>query len=130
MKARRSLALICYTVCIAACLAAGVVSFMAYRDKLTYTFGFLLFAPIWIGSYWFLSFFNALSREKNGKKIRFIVKKSLTKGLSAVANVISVLLLCFWVYIFVFRILPGSGSKADNNDVSGAGSAAAAVCVI
>ena len=67
MKNRKTFAMICYVVCIIACLAAGVVSLMAFTQKITYTLGFLLFVPIWIGSYWFLSFFNALSREKNGE---------------------------------------------------------------
>ena len=114
MKARKTLALICYTVCIAASIAAGVVSFMAYRQTITYTYGFLLFVPIWIGSFWFLSFFNALSREKKGKKIKFVVKKSLTKGLSTTANILSVLLLCFWIYAYIFKIMPaGSDKNAD-----------------
>ena len=114
MKNRKTFAMICYVVCIIACLAAGVVSLMAFTQKITYTLGFLLFVPIWIGSYWFLSFFNALSREKNGKKVKYVVKKSLTKGLSMTANILSVLLLCFWVYAYIFRVLPantGSGGK-------------------
>ena len=107
MKNRKTFAMICYFVCIAACIGAGVVSFLAYKHSITYTLGFL----IWIGAYWFLGFFNALAREKNGKKTRFIVKKSLTRGLSAVANIMSVLLLCFWVYAYIFMVLPAN--KAD-----------------
>ena len=116
MKGRKALALVCYTVCIAACIAAGVVSFMAYKQKITYTFGFLLFVPIWIGSFWFLTFFNDLSRRKVGKKTKFVLKKSLTRGLSVTANVLSVLLLCFWVYTYIFKIMPGNGSTDKNSD--------------
>ncbi|MBQ8965071.1 hypothetical protein [Ruminococcus sp.] len=124
MNGRKTLAIICYIICIAACIAAGVVSFMAYKQRITYTFGFLMFVPIWIGSFWFLSFFNALSREKRGKKIKFVVKKSLTKGLSTTANILSVLLLCFWVYAYVFKIMPaGSPKKADKNSDPLAGTA-------
>ena len=118
MKNRKTYAMICYFVCIAACIGAGVVSFLAYKHSITYTLGFLIFVPIWIGAYWFLGFFNALAREKNGKKTRFIVKKSLTRGLSAVANIMSVLLLCFWVYAYIFMVLPAN--KADGNAKVGA----------
>ena len=116
MKARKTLALICYTVCSAACIAAWVVSYMAFASRITYTFGFLLFVPIWIGAFWFLSFFNALSREKKGKKVKYVVKKSLTKGLSMLANVLSVLLLCFWVYAYIFKIMPAGGTADKNSD--------------
>ena len=118
MKNRKTFAMICYVICVIACHAAGVVSFMAYSQKITYTLGFLLFVPIWICAYWFLSFFNALSREKNGKKVRYVVKKSLTKGLSAAANVMSVLLLCFWVYAYIFMVLPAN--KGGNDTKAGA----------
>lgn len=112
MNNRKTFAMICYFISIAACIGAGVVSYMAYRHSITYTLGFLIFVPIWIGAYWFLGFFNALAREKSGKKTRFVVKKSLTKGLSAVANILSVLLLCFWVYAYIFMVLPAN--KADS----------------
>lgn len=118
MNNRKTFAMVCYFICIAACVAAGVVSFLAYRNSITYTLGFLIFVPIWIGAYWFLGFFNALAREKNGKKTRFIVKKSLTRGLSTVANVLSVLLLCFWVYTYIFMVLPAN--KTDSNAKVGA----------
>lgn len=117
MKNRKTFAMICYTICIIACLGGGIVSFLAYKNTINYTFGFLLFVPIWIIAYWFLGFFNALAREKNGKKTRFVVKKSLTKGLSATANIMSVLLLCFWIYAYVFMVLPAS--KANSKPSSG-----------
>ena len=118
MNTRKTFAFICYIISIIACLAAGAVSFMAYSNKVTYTLGFLLFVPIWIGSYWFLGFFNALAREKNGKKIKFVVKKALTKGLSMTANIISILLICFWVYIYVFKMMPGGLGKTNGSDTN------------
>lgn len=114
---KRSFALICYFVSILACLGAAAVSFLAFRNTITYTFGFLLFVPIWIIAYWFLGFFNALAREKDGRKTRFLIKKSLTRGLSTAANILSVLLLCFWVYAYIFMVLPAS--RADSKAKAG-----------
>lgn len=125
MKARKTLAVICYIICIAACIAAGVVSYMAYSRSITYTFGFLLFVPIWIGSFWFLTFFNDLCRKKSGKKTKYVIKQSLTKGLSITANIISVLLLCFWVYVYVFRIMPHSGTDKNSDPLAHAAAVSA-----
>ncbi|MBE6873537.1 MAG: hypothetical protein E7493_06485 [Ruminococcus albus] len=111
MRARKTLAIICYTVSAAACLAAGAVSLMAMREKISCAYGFWLFVPIWIGAFWFLTFFNALSREKRGKKVKYIVKKSVTKMLSALVNVLSILLLCFWVYLYIFKVMPAAADK-------------------
>lgn len=115
MKVRKALAIICYTVCIAACAAAGVVSYMAYRQTITYTLGFLLFMPIWIGAFWFLNFFNDLCRKKEGDKTRYVIKKSLAKALGITANLMSILLLCFWVYVYIFRIMPVEKGGTDKN---------------
>ncbi|MBQ1431505.1 MAG: hypothetical protein IIZ09_00245 [Ruminococcus sp.] len=108
MKGRKTFAVIFYVLCAAALIAAGVISFMAFRGTMDYTFGFLLFMPIWIGSYWFLSFFNALARLKKGKKIKWVIAKPVTRGLSTVANILSVLLVCFWIYAYIFKIMPVS----------------------
>lgn len=118
MKGRKAFAIICYIICIAACIAAGVVSFLAYRQTITYTFGILLFVPIWIGSFWFLSFFNDLCRKKVGKKTKWVLKKSVTRGLSITANLLSVLLLCFWIYVYIFRIMPGSETDKNADPLS------------
>lgn len=115
MKARKALAIICYTICIAAFVAAVVVSYMAYRQTITYTLGFLIFVPIWIGSFWFLNFFNDLSRRTVGEKTKYIIKKRLRRVLSITAHVISILLLGFWVYIYMFDILPSESESANRN---------------
>lgn len=129
MKNRKTFAMICYFISILACIGAGAVSFMAYSGKLSYTLGFLIFVPIWIISYWFLGFFNALAREKNGKKIKFVVKKALTKGLSTTANIISILLICFWVYAYIFKVMPANTTKNSDSKAEAAKPAAAVVTV-
>ena len=106
MKGRKIFAIVFFVLCVAALAAAGIVSYKAFKGSIDYTFGFLLFMPIWIGSYWFLSFFNALARHRKGKKIKWVIDKPVTRGLSTAANILSVLLVCFWIYAYIFKILP------------------------
>ena len=90
MKTRRILAIICYTIGFCAYGAAGYVCW------------FLTFLPIWIVSYWFNTFFSQLvCRVKKDGSRQWAIKKRARHVLSDISTVLSVVLLCFWIYVYV-----------------------------
>ncbi|WP_295210245.1 hypothetical protein [Ruminococcus sp.] len=102
MKTRRILAIICYTVGFCAYAAAGYVSWISWEGTISYKQGFLTFLPIWIVSYWFNTFFSQLicRRKKDGTK-QWAVGKGARKVLGDISTVLSVVLLCFWIYVYL-----------------------------
>ena len=64
--------------------------------------GFLTFLPIWIVSYWFNTFFSQLvCRVKKDYPGNGLSKKRARHVLSDISTVLSVVLLCFWIYVYV-----------------------------
>ena len=101
---RKVLGTFCYLAVLAADGAAAYYSYLAYTQKISYQQGFLTFMPIFIVTYWFSTFFGQLSsgRDKNG---RSYINKTLRRILTDILSLLSVALLCFWVYIFISRSL-------------------------
>ncbi len=109
MTARRILAIVCYTACMAAYGVCGFLSYQAMTSKISYVYGFLLFLPIWISSYWFSTFFSQLIYVKKGEKTVCLLDKTAASILSGISSFISVVLLVLWGYIYIFRVLDTSG---------------------
>lgn len=101
MRARRILAIICYTVSMAAYAAAAYVSYISWTGEISFKLGFLIFLPIWIITYWFSTFFVQLIEKKKDGKTVWLIPKASRKILSGISSVISILLLGFWVYVYV-----------------------------
>lgn len=110
MKVRKALAIICYTVCLAAYGAAGYVSYIAWNKTISYYLGFLIFLPVWIVTYWFSTFFVQLSEKKlsNGKT-QWIIGRKAVKILNWITCLCSIILLCFWAYVYISQYLMTSG---------------------
>ena len=83
MKTRRILAIICYTIGFCAYGAAGYVCWLSWNGTISNKQGFLTFLPIWI-----------VSRQ-------WAIKKRARHVLSDISTVLSVVLLCFWIYVYV-----------------------------
>ncbi len=105
MKVRKVLAIICYTVCLAAYAAAGYVSYISYCGEISYKLGFLIFLPIWIVTYWFSTFFSQLIEKKGIDGSTWLIKKAPRKVLSIISNLLSFALLAFWGYVYVMEYL-------------------------
>ena len=101
MKLRKILAALFYAFCVASLFAAGYVSFLSYSGKITIRFGFLLFMPIWIISYWFSTFFYLAVRKKTNKGVTYAISRKLAKNLNKITNGISFLLLAYWIFVYV-----------------------------
>ena len=72
------------------------------RKRLSDKQGFLTFLPIWIVSYWFNTFFSQLvCRVKKDGSRQWAIKKRARHILSDISTVLSVVLLCFWIYVYV-----------------------------
>ena len=104
MKGRRILAIICYTVGFCAYGAAGYVSWLAWNGTISDKQGILTFLPIWIVSYWFNTFFSQLicRVNKDGTKV-WAMSKRARHLLGDISTVLSVVLLCFWIYVYIVQ---------------------------
>lgn len=89
--------------------ASIYIAYLSETEKISYVFGFLLFLPIWISSYWFSTFFMQLIEVKKGKKTIHLLDKSSTKILNGISTAISTLLLVYWIYIYIFKIMDTGG---------------------
>ncbi|MDO4944925.1 MAG: hypothetical protein Q4E74_06970 [Ruminococcus sp.] len=105
MTVRKVLAIICYTVSLAAYGAAGYVSYLAWKGDISYRLGFLIFLPVWIITYWFSTFFSQLIEKRSGDKRIWLLPKKVRKLLNAFSNVLSFVLLGFWVYVYVTEFI-------------------------
>ena len=102
MKTRRILAISCYTIGFCAYGAAGYVCWLSWNGTISDKQGFLTFLPIWIVSYWFNTFFSQLvCRVKKDGSRQWAIKKRARHVLSDISTVLSVVLLCFWIYVYV-----------------------------
>lgn len=101
---RKVFAVICYIISLACLGCCGYITYITYTSVLSELQGFLTFVLFWIGSYWFSTFFSQLSlkKGKDGKKIRFIGKKT-RRFMGDVLTILSVALICFWAYMYVTR---------------------------
>ncbi len=63
--------------------------------------GFLTFLPIWIVSYWFNTFFSQLVCRVKKTAQAMGYQKKARHVLSDISTVLSVVLLCFWIYVYV-----------------------------
>jgi hypothetical protein len=106
---RRTLAAICYTAMLAADAAEVYIIYKSIYGSITYHFGLALFVPIFIFTYWMSTFFMQLTAGKVGEKR--IMAKKLRFVLNLFGNIISILLIGFWGYIYISQTM--SGSTAD-----------------
>lgn len=104
MKARKILAVICYTVCLTAYGAAGYVSWLAYTQEISYKLGFLIFLPVWIISFWFSTFFSQLTEKRSGKKAVSIIPVNVRRVLNGISNFLSFALLAYWIYVYAVQL--------------------------
>lgn len=105
MTVRKVLAIICYTISLAAYGAAGYVSYISWQGEISYQLGFLIFLPVWIVTYWFSTFFLQLIEKKSGGKTVWLISKKARKLLNAFSNVLSFILLGFWIYVYITEIV-------------------------
>ncbi|MBR1739098.1 MAG: hypothetical protein IJ737_02305 [Ruminococcus sp.] len=110
MKARRVLAIICYTLCMTAYGFCGYFSYLSWKEKISYRYGFLLFLPVWIVSYWFSTFFSQLCDKKEDGKTVHVIPPLLFRILNTLSWMIGIALVGFWIYIYYFRTSPGGGA--------------------
>lgn len=107
-KIRKILAVICYVICLTAYGASGYVSWLSFNGDISYKLGFLIFLPVWIVTYWFSTFFvQLLARNRPDGKTKWLMKKTPRKILNGISNVLSVLLLGFWVYVYISQYMIG-----------------------
>lgn len=108
IKIRRVLAVICYVICLCAYGAAGYVSWISFNKQISYKLGFLIFLPVWIVTYWFSTFFvQLLAKKLPDGKTKWLMSKTTRKILNGISNVLSVVLLGFWVYVYVSQYFIG-----------------------
>lgn len=100
MKVRKTLAIICYTICILAYAACGYISYLSWKIKISHQFGFLLFIPVWIIAFWFSTFFSQLvtMKTKDGKTTVLCGKK-VKNILNDITSFLSLILLICWAYL-------------------------------
>lgn len=105
---RKAFAFICYLISLAALGVCGYVSWLAYNGDIARTYGFWIFLPVWIGSYWFVTFFTQLGQTKNKKgDYVWLINKYVGGFLSFVNNVLSTSLMGFWIYLYIFKEVGG-----------------------
>ncbi|MCD7741988.1 MAG: hypothetical protein LUI06_07290 [Ruminococcus sp.] len=102
LKLRRILAFICYIAMLAADALSAYVIYESITGGFTYYFGMLLFTPIFIFTYWMQTFFSQLTFGK--EKGKRIMPRALRKLLSWLGNIISLVLLGFWIYIYYMQL--------------------------
>lgn len=105
---RKAFAFICYLISLGALGVCGYVTWLAYNGDIARTKGFLIFLPIWIGAYWFITFFTQLGQTKTRSgDFKWIINRYVGGFLSFVNNVLSTGLMGFWIYIYIFREVGG-----------------------
>jgi hypothetical protein len=106
---RRTLAAICYTAMLAADAAEVYIIYKSVYGGITYHFGLALFVPIFIFTYWMSTFFMQLTAGKVDGK--YVAAKKLRFVLNLFGNIISILLIGFWAYIYVTQSMSGSNDN-------------------
>ena len=107
---RRILAVLCYILMLAADAAEVYVIYLSYSGGMTYDFGILIFIPIFIFSYWMATFFSQLiSGRKNGKRI---FPRALGNIMNLLGNLISLVLIGFWGYIYYMMSINAADNEA------------------
>ncbi|MBR6872973.1 MAG: hypothetical protein IKN17_05650 [Ruminococcus sp.] len=99
---RKALAGICYLIMLGCDGAAAYFTYRAYAMKISYDFGLLVFVPLFIGSYWFSTFFSMLIHPRNGK---LLMNRTAFNLLYWLSTLLSLALLGAWAYLFIDRSL-------------------------
>ncbi|MBR4554990.1 MAG: hypothetical protein IKO27_05295 [Ruminococcus sp.] len=99
---RKALGFICYALMLAADTAAGIFSYRAFVQNISYEYGLLAFVPLFIASYWFSTFFSQLMCLKNGSKL---INQKLYTVMNRVSTLINAGLFGFWIYMIITRSL-------------------------
>ena len=104
MEKRRLFGIICYAIAIICYLVCGYITYLTYSTVISEMEGFLIFILVWIGSYWFSTFFSQLIcvKSKDGKK-NWLIKKGARRLMGDILAVLSAALICFWAFIYVSR---------------------------
>lgn len=104
---RKSMAIVCYMISMAALAVCGYVTWTAYKGDMARTLGFLIFLPIWIASYWFSTFFIQLAQVRIKGELQWLIGKVAGVLLNSLNNILSTGLMIFWIYIYVFAEVGG-----------------------
>ncbi len=101
---RKAMGIICYIIMLVADGVAGLFTWQAYSQEISYQKGFLLFMPVFIITYWFGTFFNQLAggKDEQGKPR---TNKIVMRILSWLSTLLSLALLGFWVFIYITKAL-------------------------
>ncbi|MBR1765254.1 MAG: hypothetical protein IJ746_08425 [Ruminococcus sp.] len=99
---RKALGVICFVLSLAAEGGAGYVTYLTYKQRISYEYGMLGFIPVFIVSYWFGTFFTQLLSPKEGG---LLIDRRAYKALSWVQTLGSVALIGFWAYLIYSRSL-------------------------
>lgn len=99
------LAVICYLIEVLSMAAAGIFTYLAVNDTISFDLALLIFIPLMIVSYWFSTFFYQLTNLKTDDGGRYcIINKWLRKILSFLSTFITVALITFWVIIALWQL--------------------------
>ncbi|MBR1423832.1 MAG: hypothetical protein IJ571_10380 [Ruminococcus sp.] len=104
MKKRRLFGIICFVLAMACYGCCTYVTYITYTNIVSEVEGFLIFILLWIGAYWFSTFFTQLIRvsKSDGSK-EWLISKRGRKLAGDTTAVISAALICFWIYFYVSR---------------------------
>lgn len=99
---RKALGIICYVISLAAEGGAGYLTYITYKQRISYEYGMMSFIPVFIVSYWFGTFFSQLLYPRSGGPL---INKTVYKVMSAAQTIGAAGLIGFWGYMIYSRSL-------------------------
>ncbi|MBR6046320.1 MAG: hypothetical protein IKP47_11870 [Ruminococcus sp.] len=99
---RRILGYICYAAMLGAYGAAGIFTYRAMSQKISYEQGLLTFVPLFIGAYWFSTFFGQLMIPQKGEPL---MPRRAYKILNILSTVLGLALIGVWTYFVIDKKL-------------------------
>ncbi len=99
---RKALGIICYVISLAAEGGAGYLTYITYKQRISYEYGMMSFIPVFIVSYWFGTFFSQLLSPKSGG---LLINSKVYKTMNWVQTIGAASLIAFWAYMIYSRSL-------------------------